>query len=237
MRYWIPLILLLPVWSQENRGTIVGRIADPSDSVVAGAAITVKNLETNVEVRSVSNESGNYLVPSLPPGRYQVAVESAGFKRAETKEVVLQIQQQARLDFRLELGNVTETVSVQSQAPLLMTEDAALGQVVDNKKIVELPISRRNLSSLTLLGPGTSISRAGTDRTLSGILTAGVAMSANGMRTSTNTYSVDGASTNVAIYNYPSFIPVVDAVQEFKVRTGNYSAEFGGSAAHTSISV
>jgi len=238
MRYWIPLILLLPVWSQENRGTIVGRIADPSDSVVAGAAITVKNLETNVEVRSVSNESGNYLVPSLPPGRYQVAVESAGFKRAETKEVVLQIQQQARLDFRLELGNVTETVSVQSQAPLLMTEDAALGQVVDNKKIVELPISRRNLSSLTLLGPGTSISRAGTDRTLSGILTAGVAMSANGMRTSTNTYSVDGASTNVAIYNYPSFIPVVDAVQEFKVRTGNYSAEFGGfGGAHIDFSL
>ena len=243
LRGYLTLVVLLavtgsaPLFSQQNVATLLGRVTDPSGAVITGTTIVVANVETGVEATSRTNEAGNYAVPSLPPGTYRVSVESSGFKRAES-EIVLQIQQQRRLDISLELGQLTETVSVSAEAPLLVTDDTTLGQVVNNRKVVELPIARRNLSALTLLMPGASTSRNGIDNVLSRILTAGTAMSANGMRTSANTYTVDGASVNIAMYNYPSFVPVVDSVQEFKVRTGNYGAEFGGyGGAHIDYSL
>ncbi|MCL5744129.1 MAG: TonB-dependent receptor, partial [Acidobacteria bacterium] len=167
-----------------------------------------------------------------------VSVESAGFKRAENPEVALQIQQMARLDFALEIGSVSETLAVTAAAPLLVTDDVTLGQTVDQRKILELPLSGRNVTSLTLLGTGMASSSNGISNTVANILTGGVTMTANGMRTSANQYSVDGANVNVGFYNFPGFVPVVDAVEEFKVRTGNYSAEYGGfGGAHVDYSL
>lgn len=137
---WLALVSLMVVggngslFAQENRATILGRIADSTNAVIVGARIVVENVDTGIEIASSSNEAGNYRVPSLPPGRYRVSVETAGFKRAES-EVTLMIQQQARLDFTLEVGNVTETVYVSAEAPLLVTDDTTLGQVVDSQKI------------------------------------------------------------------------------------------------------
>jgi hypothetical protein len=118
-----------PLFSQQNVATLLGRVTDPSGAVIIDATIVVANQETGVEATSATNEAGNYVVPSLPPGTYGVTVESAGFKRAES-EVVLQIQQQRRLDFTLELGQVTETVSVSAEAPLLVTDDTTLAACV-----------------------------------------------------------------------------------------------------------
>ncbi|MEO7650411.1 MAG: carboxypeptidase-like regulatory domain-containing protein, partial [Bryobacteraceae bacterium] len=232
------LVLVSGALAQENRGTILGRVADPSGAVIAGAKVAVTNIETGVEASSSSNEQGSYLIPSLPAGRYRVIVESTGFKRAENPEVHLQIQQLARLDFTLELGNVAETLTVTAAPPILVTDDVTLGQSMDRRKIVELPLSGRNMSSLTLLGTGVATSSNGIANTVGGILTGGITMTANGMRTSANQYSVDGANVNVGFYNFPAFVPVVDAVEEFKVRTGNFSAEYGGfGGAHVDYSL
>src|SRR5262249_18459038 len=152
---WVSLLLLTSIaHAQEDRGTILGRITDPTGAALVGAAISVENVETGVKSASTTNDQGSYLIPYLPAGRYRVTVESPGFKRAENPEITLRIQQVARLDFRLELGNVSEQLTVNASAPLLATDDATLGQVVDRTKIVELPISGRNLSALTLLGTG-----------------------------------------------------------------------------------
>lgn len=224
--------------AQENRATLLGHVTDPSGAVVGSAKISVRNLDTGVETASASNDQGNFLIPALPAGRYSVAVEHDGFRRAQNPEVTLRIQQVARLDFRLELGAVSDAVSVSEQAPLLVTDDVTLGQGLDSKKIVELPVLSRNMSSLTLLGTGTAASSNGIARILGGILTGGVTMTANGIRTSANQYSIDGANVNVGFYNFPSYVPVVDAVAEFKVRTGNFSAEYGGyGGAHVDYSL
>ncbi len=232
------LILAALVPAQENRATVLGHVTDPSGAVVSGGRVLIKNLDTGVEVTSATNDQGNYLVPALPAGRYTITVEQEGFKRAQASEVTLRIQQIARLDFRLELGAVADMLSVTAQTPLLVTDDVTLGQGLDSKKIVELPILGRNMSSLTLLGVGTAASSNGIARILGGILTGGVTMTANGIRTSANQYSIDGANVNVGFYNFPSYVPVVDAVAEFKVRTGSFSAEYGGyGGAHVDYSL
>lgn len=224
--------------AQENRGTILGRVTDPSGAVIAGAAIEATNLDTGVATDTASNEAGNYVLPAMPPGRYRVSAASSGFRKAEAPELILQIQQQARLDFAMVVGDVAETVSVTAETAVLKTEDATLGQLVDNKKLVELPVSGRNVAALTLLGTGATTTTNGISGIIAGLLTGGVAMTANGVRDTANQYSVDGANVNVGLYNAPTFMPVLDSVEEFKVRTGNYSAEFGGyGGAHIDYSL
>ncbi|MCC6343390.1 MAG: TonB-dependent receptor [Bryobacterales bacterium] len=224
--------------AQENRGAVIGRVTDSAGAVVAGAEVQVRNLDTGVEHKAVSNEAGNYLAPSLPAGRYSVEAEKAGFKRVRIPEVQVQIQQSARVDINFEIGDVQQSITVTANAPIVITEDATLGQVVESHTITELPLSGRNITQLALLGAGMTTSTNNINNTVSGVFTGGVAVSANGMRPSTNQYSVDGANINLGLYNYPGFVPVVDAVSEFKVRTGNYSAEFGGfGGAHIDYSL
>ena len=127
---------------QENVAAIIGRVADNTGSAVIDAEIRVLNSDTGVEARTVSNEVGNYIVPGLPPGRYKVTADRPGFKRVEVADVLLDLQQQKRVDVRLEVGEVHEVVSVVSTPPQLVTDDATLGQVVDSKPAVCNFISR-----------------------------------------------------------------------------------------------
>src|SRR5262249_50274589 len=131
------LILLAPMLvafstgalhAQEDRATVIGQVTDSTGAVIVGAKIRVTNLGTGVESMSESNAEGQYLAPSLPAGRYSVSVEAPGFKRVENRDVTLRIQQIARFDFALEVGNVSETLSVAAKAPLLTTDDVTLGQ-------------------------------------------------------------------------------------------------------------
>jgi hypothetical protein len=213
-------------------------VTDATAATVSGAELQVVNPETGLRVTTISNDEGAYQVPSLPPGRYIVSANKAGFKRAEASDIQVRIQEQARVNFVLELGSVTDSVSVTAEAMLLNADSTSLGTVVERRSLVELPVSGRNLSSLTLLGPGMTSSRNGISQATAAYTTGGVTLSANGMRTSTNQFSVDGANVNSGFYNVPSFVPVVDAVEEFRVQSGSYSAEFGGfGGAHVNYSL
>jgi hypothetical protein len=239
--FWITMAMLaLSVGlSQETVGSIIGRVTDTSGSVVGGAEIRVVNTGTGVESKTTSNDVGNYLVSSLPPGTYRLSADHAGFKRVEIPAIVLEIQQQARADIRLDVGEVHETVSVTAPPPQLITDDATLGEVIDNKTVVEIPILDRNMAELALLSAGVvNGTNNSTNTTVADAFTGGIAISANGMRPSSNQFSIDGGNANIGLYNYPSLLPMPDAVGEFKVRTGAYSAEYGGfGGAHIDYSL
>jgi hypothetical protein len=204
---------------------LTGSVTDPSGAVVVGAHIAVTNIDTGLGRSSVSNESGYYTVPLLPPGNYQVTVTKEGFKPITQSGVTLQVNQVARLDFVVQIGPVTETLEVSGAAPLLQASASAIGQVVDNQSIANLPLNQRNPYTLALLVPGVT----GT----TGLLFNSTALSVNGSRPGLNEMLVDGAPTTASQVNYGvgvTVFPSVDGVQEFKVQTNNYSAEFGRTA-------
>src|SRR5437763_9941431 len=123
--------------AQEFRGTILGRVTDSSGAVVAGAAIQATNTETNVSVNTTSNQDGNYQVPFLNPGNYNLAVNHPGFKKTERQNIRVSINSQIAIDFALEVGAVSETVNVSASAPLLNTNDADLGQVINSNYVTQ----------------------------------------------------------------------------------------------------
>lgn len=224
--YLLAAVLLFPplVVSQTITASLDGTVQDASGAVVPGAKVRITQTATNAVVNVETGADGRYVAPALPAGPYAVQIEAAGFKTLHRTGIVLQVNQAARLDFVLELGAVTETVEVTGQAPLLDAANAAVGQVIENRSIVELPLNQRNPYSLILLAPGVSGS--------TGMTYNEVGFSVNGGRPGTNEILLDGipsSPTAVQPVQVISVFPSVDAVQEFKVQTNNYSAEFGRS--------
>src|SRR5438093_758976 len=140
----------------QTQAGISGVIHDPSGAVIPGASVTVTNPATNFTRSAVSNESGVYNVPSLQPGRYNIKVELPGFRTITQNDVELQIQQSARLDFTLQVGEVSQTVEVEGTAALIATENATVGTVIENRRIVEMPLNGRNFLQLVALSPNVS---------------------------------------------------------------------------------
>src|SRR5262249_10351149 len=134
------LLTLLPLLLLGQNSQITGRISDPSGAIIPQARVTVTNEGTGVKWNALSNEVGYYTVPLLEPGSYRIRVEGSGFKPVVRSAVRLQVEQAARLDFTLELGQVNETVEISSEAPLVESETSSVGQVVDNKTILEMPL-------------------------------------------------------------------------------------------------
>jgi outer membrane receptor protein involved in Fe transport len=239
----LALVLLLGAWAVrpsfgQTLGEITGVVTDPTGAVVAGAAVTVTNPQTGLTRAATTNTAGNYVFPALQPGTYNVRVEMQGFRTEVRSDVQLQVQQTARLDFQLAVGAVTETVEVAGGAPLLNTENATVGTVIDNQRIVELPLNGRNFIQLVALSPnvnanfasgGAATSRQGGDRSRQQISVAG-------MRREFNNYTLDGIANTDVNFNTYTFLPSIDALQEFKVQTGVYSAEFGRAAAQVNVS-
>src|SRR6266566_6344398 len=149
----ILLIALVPPLSAQNCAEVTGAVFDATGAVMAGAAVTAISAATNQVRRATTNETGNYSLPYLVPGTYDVRVESAGFKIATRKGVELQVGAVARIDFKLEIGEITQQVEVTGGAPLLNTETAALGTVIENRRIVDLPLNGRNYLQLVTLSP------------------------------------------------------------------------------------
>ena len=217
------LLFGAPALPQSFTGRIVGAITDPSGGVVAGAEVRISNVATGWSATTRSNDDGNYVLTELPRGEYQMEVSSAGFKQFVRRGIQLSIGQQARVDVQLEIGSVAESVEVTADASLLETVDSVLGKVVDNKRIVELPLNTRNVFSLLFLTPGVTGSVSTTYGTGFGI---------NGARNSMLDILVDGVSTahpTVNGFSGNSTFPPVEAIAEFKVMGSNYSAEFGRS--------
>lgn len=216
--------------AQQGSGTISGTISDPQDAVISGAAVEVRNVATNARFRTFTNEAGFYTAPGLPVGEYEVTAEQRGFKRAVRSGIRLQVNQNARVDLRLEVGQVAESVEVVGEAPLVDAGSATLGSVIENRRIRDLPLNGRNALALTLLTAGV-ISNAGP--TNSGFGDRGIqisSLSINGSPNSMNAQMLDGNNNILSYVGEVGIPPAVDAVEEFKVQSGAMSAEFGFTA-------
>ncbi len=149
----ITFTLLIPLFGQAPNAELTGTVKDSSGAVVAGAQIVVTNEETGLKRQAKSNEFGLYTIALLPPGRYRTVIQQGGFRAVERKGLTLHVDEKAQIDFALEVGSVNETVTVQGEAPLLQTAEASQGAVLDNTKIVNLPLNGRNPFTLSALTP------------------------------------------------------------------------------------
>lgn len=217
-------------WAQQGRGTILGTVTDATGAAVAGARVSITNTDTNVTVFAQTNAAGSYTSPPLVVGNYQVSVEHPGFKKAVRSGIGLQVDQHAAVNLQLELGTVGESVEVTAAVLLVNTEDATVGQVIENKRVEELPINGR--SAFALIGlAGNVKSNAGP--TQSGFADRGTNLSAfsiNGGPSSVNYFLVDGMVAIQSYYPDLNADLAVDAVQEFKVQSGYMPAEYGLTA-------
>ncbi len=231
------MALAMPSFGQTF-GQITGLVTDPSGAVVVGAAVMVTNPQTSFTRQENTNGSGIYTFPNLLPGLYDVKVETQGFQAEIRRGVELQVEQVARLDFQLQVGAVAQTLEITTGAPLLNTEDATVGTVIENQRIVDLPLNGRNFLQLVALSPnvsagfangGQSSARLGGDR-------SSQQLSVSGNRREWNYYTLDGMDNTDVDFNSYLFLPSIDALQEFKVQTGVYSAEFGREIGQINVS-
>jgi Carboxypeptidase regulatory-like domain/TonB dependent receptor/TonB-dependent Receptor Plug Domain len=227
-RWWLlPLLGLLltaPVFASGPTGTITGTVTDPSGAIVRKARITVLNEATNATRDAETNDDGDFTVALLPPGRYRVTVESAGFRKSIFSDVTVDVDQTVRVDFALEVGAATEEVKVKDTPPAIQTDTSTLGQVVNNRLVQELPLNDRNFLSFALLVPGSQLPAEGSQNS-----TQGGALSVNGAREQSNNFLLDGVDNNDPYINQYVALPSVDAIQQFKVQSSDYSAEYGRS--------
>lgn len=213
---------LLSLYAQSGNATITGTVTDPSGAAINSASINVRDVATGFTRTTESNETGNYNLPGLRPGVYTVNVESPGFRRYQQTKFQIEVDQTARLDVQMQLGQTTEVVEVQANAQLLHTENATVGAVIDTKKIVELPLNGRNFVQLALLVPGVNPGQPGAGN--------GGGISIGGARSEQNAFQLDGVSNSGQWNSEISFTPSIDSIQEFKIEVNNYSAEFGKGA-------
>ncbi len=205
---------------------ILGVVTDPDGAVIAGAAVTINNPATGVTRTVNTAADGKYEVRYLVPGQYTVEARASGFRPQRTNNVTIQLNQQARIDFAMQIGEVQQTVEISSSAPLLQTENATLGEVVSTERIVNLPLNGRSFVQLSVLTPGVRV----TEPSQFTSSTNGSRIIANGARDSWMQVNIDGITMVNNRSNYVTLYPIIDALQEFKVQSGNYTAEYGGNA-------
>jgi Carboxypeptidase regulatory-like domain/TonB dependent receptor len=224
---WVPLLLgCAPLFAQKDAGSIVGTVLDATQASVPNAEVKAVNLDTNYTYRATTDTSGQYSMSPVRIGRYRVEATASGFKTAVSETINLDVQQRARVDLTLTPGAVQETIEVQAAAPLLDTDTTERGQVVNSRTMTFLPLNGRNAVQLAQLTPGVAFSEPGARDE------AGYGFSANGARSLQNNFLLDGIDNNSNLpdlLNETNYVvmPSVDALNEFKVQTDSYGAEFG----------
>ncbi|MFN7932822.1 MAG: TonB-dependent receptor [Bryobacteraceae bacterium] len=222
----------------QTLGTVTGEVKDASGAAVAGTAITARNIATNGVRNATTNEEGIYNIPALVPGMYEIKAEHSGFKSSLRSSIELQVQQTARVDFTLEVGQVSESVEVTSAVPLLATEDATVGTVIEQKRITDLPLNGRSFFSLVALSPNVTFgfAQAAQAAGRQGGSRSNLTISMAGARSAWSNYTLDGITNTDINFNLYIVLPSVEALQEFKVQTGVYPAEFGRGAGQINVS-
>ncbi len=247
LRGWFTLVLaaafwLLPaVYAQSTTQTVQGLVTDSSGASIPGATITLTNLDTGIEQTVETNETGNYTFTLVPVGNYRLQCESSGFKTELASGIRVETGGQPRQNFAMEIGDVTETVEVIANNVSLVTENATVGGVIENRRIVELPLNGRNVQNLAVLMPGVQFG----DRTGRGdgsggfpIPGQGFSVSANGQREIHQVVSLDGVDAKDPRIHITNFVPSIEAIEEFKIQTNAYTAEVGfGGGAHVNITM
>ena len=213
-------------------GTIVGTVTDNSGAVVANANVDITNVATGTSSHATSSSDGNFTVPYLAPGTYRVTVQATGFQKAIADNIVLAVAQQARVNVVMKPGAVSETVEVQATAVSLDTDSAAVAQLVSQKQVEQLPLNGRNFLNLLFIGAGAVQTTGEQGQMRQG---EGNAISINGGRPTSNNYTLDGLVNTDTALNTPAVILSQDAIQEFKVQSETYSAEYGFSANQVNI--
>lgn len=236
-RLGLPVCSLLLVFSlivsatasaQTGAAALTGIVTDESGAAVPGATVTATNQATNVDYTAVSNQAGNYIITSVPVGTYVVRAELARFKTAATRPIQAEARQTVRLDFRLELGALEETVEVHADSPVLKTETATVGEVISGTTLQALPLNGRNSGQLSLLLTGVVTPNPSSFTAVRNF--GGGRPFVNGNREQTNNYTIDGVDMNESIDNLVAYQPSPDALAEISVETNNYAADLGNVA-------
>ncbi len=228
--------LLLPIsyiaFAAEPTGTITGTVTDPSGAAIVGAKLTVTNAGTGLVRETSSAADGGYVFPLLPGGTYNVNVESTGFRRFEQRGITVKADSSSSVPVTLQIGSLTDTVTVEANAEMIETRSGALSQTINQQRIIELPLNGRNAAALVQLAPGTADLNAGNSRgsgdTQQGATYPGAqSITSNGARADGVNYQLDGGSNIDHYTNVNNPFPNPDALEEFSVQTNNYSAEQG----------
>src|ERR1700693_4854249 len=220
------LVTTVLCWGQGPTAAITGQVTAAAGAAVSNAAISAKDLDQGTVWPTVSNDAGYYSLPRLPIGNYEVRVEAKGFQTVVQRSVQLVIDQVAKIDFQLQVGQVTQTWEVTSSAPILQTENAQLSTVMQGAAIQSLPLETRNYNQLALLMPGTVTTSPAAFNTGQATFNSGRPY-INGNREQATYYLLDGMENIEFVDNNVAFSPNVDAIQEFNVVTNNPSAEYG----------
>jgi Carboxypeptidase regulatory-like domain len=220
--------LLIPALlsAQGANGRILGRVADPSGAVLAGAKITLTNEATGISRDALTNESGDYNLVNVVPGTYTVQFELTGFKKNVQKGVIVDVNQVVTLNSALQIGGSQEVVDVTSEAPQVDTSSTQLGAVINDRSVNELPLNTRDTYQFLQLQPGVQAQLGSSGTLFAGTSDAG-SVSVNGGRTRANNFSVNGGDANDQFVNTPTIQPTPDSVEEFRVITNAFDAEYG----------
>ncbi|MGI8741996.1 MAG: carboxypeptidase regulatory-like domain-containing protein [Bryobacteraceae bacterium] len=238
------VLLIIPslALGQSTSATITGQVADPSKAVLQRAAVRAINNNTNVRYEALTNQSGTYLIPSMPPGDYRIEVEKTGFRTIVKPDIILHVQDTIELNFEMAVGSASETVTVEGGAPLVNAESASVSTVVDRQFVENIPLNGRTFQSLIALTPGIVFTGQPPNTGSGGT----GQFSVNGQRSDANSFNVDGVSANfgtspgsflgtqgagniggTTALGTTQSLASADAIQEFRVQTSTYSAEFG----------
>ena len=227
--FTLVLIVLAAVslHGQSTYGSVSGTVYDPSGAAIADAQVTLTNLSTVEKRTQPTNAGGLYTFPNVSPGKYKLDIEKAGFKKTTRPEVVVDVQQAVRIDATLAVGQVSESVEVTSETPLLQPESSSLGQVIEERKATELPLNGRNIYNLITLSPA-AVAQGGSGGTPVGENPFSWGnYQVGGSFANESAEYLDGQPLNIGYINLPILIPIQDSVGEFKVQYNNVGADWG----------
>jgi hypothetical protein len=232
-----PLFLLVPpaVLAQVQSGTIVGTVSDAAGAAVPGARVTLVNEGTRFTRTVETNMSGQYVATSVPTGGYTAAVEMQGFQKLVRTGLTLTAADTLTIDLRLQVGNVQETIEVKETPPLLQAQTAAVSSLVTNQQMIEMPLNGRTFTALLKLSPGAYSGSSGNLSTSQYAIRGDVNISVNGSSAQNNTYLIDGMVNRNLWLSTLIMVPTVDSIQEVRMMTSNYSAEYGAAAGAITI--
>jgi hypothetical protein len=217
------------LWAQSSSGIIFGTVTDPSGAVVSGAAVTATNVATGTTRKANSDDSGNYVLTDLAAATYSLSCSATGFRTTERTGILLQVDQRARVDLPMQVGQTQQVVAVEASVTNVDTFSSTVKDVVDSTRMTELPLNGRNALTLQALLPGAVPAASGS--AASGIaLNTGLVFSVNGARPNQSAYTLDGGLNMDMYNNVPAAFPNPDMLQEFSILQNSYSAVSGRDA-------
>ena len=230
----------MPLYAQNSQGTILGHVTDPSGAALPGASVTITNVATAVSSQTLTSSVGDYVFVNVKPGNYDIGVDAKGFKKSKAQAVRLNVEGTLRQDFKLDVGSTEQTVvTVTADSQMVQTDNVTTGTVVPGRLIEDLPIIGRDFTNLLRVQAGATQVQGSSQLYWAqhGMNNDYASVSVNGSRTESVSYLVDGVSDNDQYFSTANNEPASDAIEEFKVQNGLYSAEYGQGSAQVNVAV